>query len=225
MTKNRRENTTALIVAAGEGRRLGGRPKALITLDDVPLVQHVVQAVTDVAGQIIVGVRPADLDQIQTLLGDTATVVAGGASRQETVQLLLARADREMVLIHDVARPFTSLALYAAVIDAAFAFGGAAPVLPASTSDSVAMADGDWLGDALSRDHVVRIQTPYAFARESLVHAFDLARAQNTEHTSVTTLVSNAGYRTRLIPGDPNNIKITFPEDLQNTHARLAGGT
>lgn len=225
MTKNRRENTTALIVAAGEGRRLGGLPKALIELEHMPLIQHVAKAVANVAAQIIVGVRAADLDQVKALLGDTATVIAGGASRQETVQLLLARADREMVLIHDVARPFASSSLYAAVVDAAFTFGGAAPVLPASKSDSVALADGEWLGHALPRENVVRIQTPYAFTRKSLVHALEVARAQNAEPTSVTTLLSQAGYRTRLIAGDPDNIKITYPEDLKGVPVRVSAGT
>lgn len=222
MTKNQFENTATLILAAGEGLRLGGQPKAFIELNGKPLIQHVTQAVSQFSSQVIVGVRAADLEQVQILLGNAATVVAGGTSRQQTLELLLALADREMILIHDVARPFASAALYNSVLQAAFEFGGAAPMLPASKRDAVAMADGDWLGEPLPRNRVVRIQTPCACTRLSLVHAMRLAREQNREDTSVAALLSHAGYKTRLIDGDPDNVKITFPKDLEDAPERLA---
>jgi 2-C-methyl-D-erythritol 4-phosphate cytidylyltransferase len=225
MADSRPERTAALIVAAGEGRRLGGQPKALIALDGKPMIQHVIGTVRAFSSQIIVGVRAADLEVVRDLLGDAATVIAGGPSRQDTVQRLLAQADREMVMIHDVARPFASPALYASVLQAAFEFGGAAPVLPASSSDSVAMAHENWLGEPLPRDRVVRIQTPYAYKRSSLLRAMQLAQEQNWEDTSVTSLLFRAGYRTRLVDGDPDNVKVTYPQDLVDARTRLEGTT
>lgn len=220
ITKDQCENTSTLILAAGEGLRLGGQPKAFIELDQKPLIQHVTQLVSAFSAQVIVGVRPDDVNRAQDLLGDSATVVAGGASRQQTVEILLALADREMVLIHDVARPFASSALYSSVLRAAFEFGGAAPALRASKSDSVAMVDGDWLGAPLPRDRVVRVQTPCAFTRESLVQALRLAKDEKREETAVAALLSLAGYKTRLIDGDPENVKITYIEDLQDAPMR-----
>lgn len=214
MTNDRRDHTSALIVAAGEGRRMGGQPKALIEFDGKTLVQHVTEAAMQVAGQVIVGVRAADQSTIEALLDPSVIVVTGGDTRQETVEQLLGFADRMMVLIHDVARPFASQALYVSVLDAAFDVGGAAPILRASTRDSIALADGDTLGDPLPRDRVVRIQTPYAYRRTALIDALGRAREAQRVDTSVTSLLTHAGYATKLVPGDPANIKITYPKDL-----------
>lgn len=225
MPDSLKAKTSVLIVAAGSGTRLGGSPKALLELDGKTLVEHVVQAVSVFTSQVIVGVRAVDVAHVQSLLGDDVTVVSGGASRQETVETLFALADREIVMIHDVARPFTTPALYQSVLEAAVEYGGAAPVLPASTIDSVAVREGNWLGAALPRDRVVRIQTPYAFAHSALQDALQQAKDEGWEDTSVTTLLTRAGHEVRLIEGEAVNTKITYPEDIDGSRIVTASAT
>lgn len=225
MTEPLQARTSALIVAAGSGLRLGDRPKALLELEGKTLVEHVAQSVRAFSSQVIVGVRSEDVARVQPLLGDQVTVLSGGATRQKTVERLLAVADRDIVLIHDVARPFASRTLYQSVLQAALQFGGAAPVLQASTSDSVALVDGDWLGDTLPRDRVVCIQTPYAFTRRSLQRAIRLAKEEGWEETSVTTLLTRAGYKVRLVEGDLMNTKITYPKDVDDAKERFVSIT
>lgn len=214
MTSSFYDDTSALIVAAGDGTRLGGQPKALVTVGGMTLIERVTQNLREFSSQIIVGVRPADVSHIRAILPAEVDVVPGGATRQETVQHLLAKARKQMVLIHDVARPFTSQALFKSVLESAFRYGGATPVLPATKSDSIALSDGEWLGDPLPRDKVVLTQTPYAFERQSVVEAMRQAEESSWEDTTITALMTRAGYRVRLVPGEAINSKITYPEDL-----------
>ncbi len=206
--------TSALILAAGHGSRLGGRQKALVEVGGATLVEHAVRSVQHVASQVLVGVAEGSAPAVSEILGSGCEVVVGGATRQLTVQHLLARAVNEIILIHDVARPLASPELFEAVAEAAFRFGGAVPVLPATRRDSIALGDGDWLGAPLPRGDVVLTQTPYAFSRESLVKAMRRAEEDGWQDTTITALLTRAGHRIRLVEGEAANVKITFPEDL-----------
>ena len=215
MTSNFHDNTCTLIVAAGDGTRLGGQPKALVMVGGMTLIERVTKLVSEFSSQVVVGVRKEDVSHVRKIVAPGIDVVPGGVTRQETVQHLLAKARKQMVLIHDVARPFTSQTLFESVLEAAFRYGGATPVLPATKSDSIALSDGEWLGAPLPRDKVVLTQTPYAFERQSLVEAMRQAEEEGWEDTTITALMTRAGYRVRLVPGETVNSKITYPQDLQ----------
>lgn len=214
MTALAPEKISALILAAGQGTRLGGKPKALIELGGSTLVERAVSSARNFASQIIVGVQKENLSIVREILGSECEVIVGGATRQQTTQNLLARADNEITLIHDVARPLVSQDLFASVVDVASRLGTAVPVVPVTQRDSIALTDGDWLGSALPRKNVVLIQTPYAFARESVIAAMRQAEDDGWQDTTITALLARAGYRMRLVKGETTNIKITFPEDL-----------
>ena len=214
MTALAPEKISALILAAGQGTRLGGKPKALIELGGSTLVERAVSAARNFASQILVGVQKENLSIVREILGSECEVIVGGATRQQTTQNLLARADNEITLIHDVARPLVSQDLFANVVDVASRLGTAVPVVPVTQRDSIALTEGDWLGSALPRKNVVLIQTPYAFARESVIAAMRQAEDDDWQDTTITALLARAGYRMRLVKGETTNIKITFPEDL-----------
>lgn len=46
--------TSAIILAGGEGRRVGGADKGLIELDGVPLIEHVIQAISAQVEDIVI---------------------------------------------------------------------------------------------------------------------------------------------------------------------------
>ncbi len=156
---------------------------------------------------------------------DGATIwMTGGATRQDTVARLLGAARRPYILLHEVARPLAPPALLAAVIEAAREHGAATPFLPASTRDSVALADGDFLGAPLRRDTVVRLQTPQAFRADLLVEVMRMARIEGWLESSVPFLFARAGHPVKLIRGHPENLKVTYPEDWIRVHDKLSGG-
>ncbi|MGH2322783.1 IspD/TarI family cytidylyltransferase, partial [Enterococcus faecalis] len=77
---------------------------------------------------VVVVVAPEMADTARALLGDVA-LVAGGASRRESVANGLAAIDAERVLVHDAARPFTPAGVIDRVVAALDAAEGAYPVL------------------------------------------------------------------------------------------------
>ena len=216
-----REDVAALILAAGEGDRLGRKPKALLTTGGKTLLEHTVALVAPFAAQVVAGVRPADVATAMALLGDSATVVPGGATRPETREAVLAKATRPFVLVHEVARPLATPELFARVLAAAQEFGAACPCVPASRRDAVAITDGDSFGEALPFDRVVRTQTPQAFRREILTDALRKARENGWENASLPPVCVQAGYCVRMIAGERENLKITFREDWDLARARL----
>ena len=218
MLRNFPEIPTALILAAGQGVRLGGEQKAFIEVEGTTFVEIAAQAARRVASQVLVGVADESVSRTREILGPNCAVIAGGDSRQQTVEILLAHAKNDMVLIHDVARPFASDTLFERVLESAWQYGGAVPVVSATLRDSIALADGEFLGQPLPRKDVVLTQTPYAFSREFLMHAMQKARDNGWQDTTITSLVTRAGHRVRAIEGEESNLKITFPDDLTTLH-------
>lgn len=219
------DEVSALILAAGMGERMGGQPKAFVEVGAATLLERVVARVRPFAEEVIAGLPAADVARGQTLLAHhDAIVAAGGASRQETVSRLLALATRRFVLIHEVARPFARPELFTAVLAAARKHGAAALFLPASRRDSLALREDDWFGVSLARDDVIALQNPQAYGRDLLLEAERTAGEAGWAEPSTANLVARAGFRVRLVPGDPDNIKLTYPEDWDAALARFADG-
>lgn len=214
------EDVTALILAAGDGDRLG-KPKAFLSVGGMTLLERAVALVAPLAAEVIVGVRSADMTQAGVLLGDKAIPVAGGRTRRQTLLNVLAAATRPFILLHEVARPLATPELFARVLAAALEFDAACPCVAASRRDAVAIVDGDFFSEDLALDRVVRTQTPQAYRRELLTDAMSKARESGWEGSSAPPACVRAGYRVRMIPGERDNLKITFSEDWDFVRDRL----
>lgn len=217
--------TTAIVVAAGEGRRLGaetpktylpvaGRPILLRTLDR--LLQC--QAVQD----LTLVIAANEFARCEKLLGEdrhlsslSIRLQSGGATRQQSVYrgLLTVAGSSDIVLVHDGARPFASAALFGRCIEQAERRGAVAVGLPVRDTIKMVGLDGR-VESTPERSKLWEIQTPQAFRRELLVAAHDWAIRERIEATDDAMLVEKMGKPVWVLDGERHNIKITVPEDL-----------
>jgi 2-C-methyl-D-erythritol 4-phosphate cytidylyltransferase len=149
-------------------------------------------------------------------LSKVTRIVAGGATRQESVACGLRALGRDvtMAVIHDAARPFVMTALLERVIDAAAASGAAIAALPVvDTLKRRSPTDGGAI--TVDRDGLWTAQTPQAFRHSLLIEAYERAAADGFIGTDDASLVERLGQPVTLVEGHPTNIKITTPDDFQ----------
>ena len=209
----------AVVVAAGSGARFGA-PKQFADLGGRPVLERAAAGAAAWA-EGVVAVIPAGSagppglrDRLVDLVRPAAArVVAGGASRSESVRrgLDAVPGHAEVVLVHDGARPLASAGLYCRVVAAVRAGADAAvPTVP--VSDSLRRH-----GSAVDRAEFAAVQTPQGFRAAAL----RAAHAAGASATDDATLVEAAGGRVVEVEGEPGNIKITTPADLQMAEALL----
>ena len=231
--------TTAIIVAAGAGVRMGTRrPKAFLELAGRPIVEHSLRVFQDHARitAIVLMVPPGLEDDARAMAvpyPKVASVNAGGVRRQDTVSLGLraaaalpgARGSESLVLVHDAARPLVPADLITAVLDAAARTGAAFPGLaPCDTVREVmagSPASAVLAGRTMPREHLVMVQTPQGFRMSVLERAH--AAAGGEPVTDDAALVLALGQPVEVVPGSERNFKITSAHDLQRASALLAG--
>ena len=218
-----REEVSGLILAAGGGHRLGDGPKAFLRLGDKVLLEHVIELIAPVAGELIVGVPGDHLERAQAYGGrPSLRFVAGGKTRQDTLGILARLASRPLLLLHDVARPFTLRDLFEAALDLGRDHGAAVSVRAPRPRDGVSLRDGNYYGEALPRERVILTQTPQVYRREILLETFRQAEQQGWQEVSTATLVTRAGFRVHLLESPTENLKITYPEDLERAQGQYA---
>jgi 2-C-methyl-D-erythritol 4-phosphate cytidylyltransferase len=169
---------------------------------------------------VVVAAPDAFLDRARAL-APSARVVAGGASRQQSVAcgLRVLEPDVEVVLVHDVARAFVPSELISRVLDGLLLAGAdaAVPFLP--ISDTIRRVDDSgWLGEVVDRDTVRAMQTPQGFHRAMLERAHALAASAATDDAA---LVQALGGKLAGVRGDARAFKITVPLDLVLAEAML----
>jgi 2-C-methyl-D-erythritol 4-phosphate cytidylyltransferase len=215
--------TVAIVPAAGSGERLAaGVPKAFVGLAGKTLLEHALARLraSGAVDEVVVAVPPGRTDEAVLILGPNVTVVAGGASRAESVRLALgATGSPEFVLVHDAARPLTPPTLIARVVAALRAGHGAVvPGLPLTDTVKAVDADGVVLGTP-ERAGLRAVQTPQGFATDLLLRAYQ--RAGTASFTDDASLVENIGGQVQVVDGDPMAFKITTPLDLLLAEAVL----
>ncbi len=218
-------NVIAIIVAAGRGVRAGtAGPKQYQRLAGETVLARAARAFLDHPGisavRVIVHAEDHDLyaESMASLI-DRAKLLApvnGGQERQDSVRLgveSLAGAPPDIVLIHDAARPFIDAGTISRVIAAARDIGGAIAALP--VFDTIKKADGNAhpaIAGTVSRDGLWRAQTPQGFRFDALLAAHRAVAGETL--TDDAAVAERAGMTVSLVPGSPDNMKITQAEDF-----------
>ena len=204
---------SCLIPGAGLGERLGLGPKAFLELQGRPLLCWMTERALQVAEEVLVAV-PSPLVEMAAEMLPKCRVIAGGATRQDSIALLARQARGEWLLVHDAARPFASKALLQAVLETAQRTGCAGAFLDPEVPVA-RLRDGRVI-EAYSRDEVGVFQSPQAFSRETMRAMLACqANAPGWYGQSTIQLALLAGVPVHAVPGEKTNIKITTIEDWQ----------
>ncbi len=198
-----------IVVAGGSGLRFGG-PKHSMELQGKPLWSWGRDMLVDagVSHVVVVGPVPGG--------------IPGGNRRRDSVAAGLAEIpdDTDYIIVHDAARPLATTAMVKTIVDTLLTrdVDGVAPAVP--VRDTLKEVDDkDIVSGTLPRDHLVAVQTPQGFKAGALraAHA-----ALEGSYTDDAGMIEDNGGRVIVVPGDPRNLKVTFPEDLAVVRALVA---
>lgn len=216
----------ALIPAAGHGSRFGSAtPKQYLLLDGRPLLAHTLDVLCGCGGidEVAVVISPGDEwfdgfvwpDHVQVLR-------VGGASRAESVAnglAALAADEDDWVLVHDAARCCLSPDALQRLLDEVGddAIGG---ILAQPVADTVKHGKVGRIAATVPRDGLWLAQTPQMFRAGLLAEA--LQHAANPAITDEASAIELLGHAPRLVVGEAQNFKVTWPGDLALAGAILA---
>lgn len=215
--------TSAIIVAAGKGTRMGANiDKLFLELAGRPVIAHTWQRFNDAScvDEIVLVVR----DGMQSAFEELANrfhfqkefrFAVGGKERQDSVWngLQTLSANSEVVAIQDGARPVTSEGLIQATFSAAREFGAA--VAAQRVTDTIKESlDGETISRHLERKQLWSVQTPQTFRVEVIRRAFIAIREKNLHVTDDTAACELIGQSVKLVEANSPNPKVTVSEDL-----------
>lgn len=205
----------AVIVAAGDGRRMGF-DKVFAPLAGKPLIRWSVEAfaASDVIGEIIVVAAAARVDAMRAALDGLGVtkIVAGGATRQDSVAAGVAAVTLPLVAVHDGARPLVTPSLIARCVAAAEQTGAATAAEP--LTDTLQRATDGRGTEVVPRDGLWRVQTPQVFETALLREALTALARDGVVATDETSAVLRLGRSSALIANADWNGKVTVPRDL-----------
>ena len=215
--------STAVIVAAGKGKRMGTEiSKQFLPLCGKEILAHTVEKFEKAAciRDIILVTGGDALQDVRQMVQEYGwkkiiSVTEGGKERQDSVFLGLQQVpqDTEIVLIHDGVRPFVTEEILERSIAAAKETGGCVAGVPAKDTIKVCEAEGFAIATP-NRSTLRQIQTPQTFRRKEILAAYEKAKADGFLGTDDASVAEHSGFPVRVIMGSYSNIKITTKEDL-----------
>lgn len=209
----------AIIVAGGSGKRMQTPiAKQFLLLNEKPVMMHTLQAfhLSDVEPEIIVVLAKAEHEYWKELcfkynFNVPHTLVEGGKERFHSVRNgLMSIKEDGVVAIHDAVRPVVNTNLITQTFKQALELGNAIPCVRPNDSVRELESTGSKI---LNRDNLVLIQTPQTFDLGQLRIAYQ--QSFSPIFTDDASVVEAAGFPVNLMEGSRNNIKVTFPEDLE----------
>jgi 2-C-methyl-D-erythritol 4-phosphate cytidylyltransferase len=216
--KNNQHKASAIIVAAGESKRMGGIDKITASLGGQPLLLRATRPFQEcpLVQQIVVVVSGDNEQRCRLLVtgeewSKVTDVCLGGRRRQDSVAAGLKRLrDCDWVVIHDGARPLVTVELIERGLEAARETGSAVAAVPVTDTIKV-VGDGEIVRETLPRQNLRSVQTPQVFRFDIIKKSYEQA---GNDVTDDAMLVERLGYKVKLYPGSYDNIKVTTPDDL-----------
>jgi len=214
----------AILLAAGQGRRLG-HDKSITAIAGRPVLAYglgVLLGIRDIE-KVVVVVRADVKEEAKLWIGKNypneakrVEVIIGGKERQDSVWegLESLGGGFEWAVVHDAARVLTTAGLIERVIAGAKRSGAAAAAR--KMSDTVREADGQGnIVRLLDREGLWRMETPQVVRRMILRQGLQKARDERKMVTDCMAAAELAGVKGMLVEATEPNLKITLSSDWQ----------
>lgn len=209
---------TIIITAGGIGKRMGSElPKQFMELKGLPVLMHTIQKFYTFEPTIqIIVTLPEDWIsfwhelQAKNNFIIPHEIVSGGNERYDSIKNAIQRANGEVIGVHDGSRPCVSTATIEKAFLAAEKYGSGVPCL--QMAESIREVKGE-SSQARNRSNYRIIQTPQCFSRELITKAY--LQPFHAGITDDASLVEESGHAITLTEGNPENIKITYLQDLK----------
>jgi len=230
----------AVLVAAGEGTRMGqraGTRKPLLQLLGRSLLEHACAAfdACDAISSLVIVAHPEDVQAVRSLAPKSPAfrklhaVLAGGSERSDSVRLGCAESFKEcssqeppfdLIAVHDAARPLIQAADIQRAVEAAREYAAALLAIP--VRDTLKQSsDGLHAAGTLDRSGLWAAQTPQVFRATELRACQARALAEGLGVTDDAALWERYRGPIRLVEGRWDNLKVTRPADLGIAEALL----
>lgn len=231
------EQTIAIVLAAGQGKRMGySLNKQYLHLLDKPVLAHTLQAFEQepLIDGVIVVAKSSEIEYCQEKivkafdLRKVIKVTSGGKERQDSVYAGIQHLPDEcnLVVVHDGARPLITPKIVENAILEGSKEGAAIVAVP--VKDTIKRQRGNYVSKTIPREEIWAVQTPQVFSRKIILEAYETAYNHGYYGTDDASLVERIGKPVKIVPGSYDNIKITTPEDLDIGKAilrRRGGGS
>lgn len=200
------EETTLVVLCAGNSSRFELKAKKQwLRIDNQPLWLYVTKRISSFHkfDKVIVVSHKKELNYMKNF-SDDFDFVAGGSTRQQSIQNALQKVTSSFVMVTDVARCCIPKSVICELIASKNNASCIVPVL--DVSDTVIYKD-----ETINREDVKLIQTP------QLSNTQILKEALNTqlEFTDESSAIKNSNQTVHYIQGSKESTKLTFGKELQ----------
>lgn len=229
----------AAVLAGGSGLRMGGEiPKQFLLAGSRPVIIRSLDAFLS-NGNVDRVYAAVSAEYTEYLSGLTekyigkneVEIVCGGKNRNETLFNVLKSikeqygiCDDDVILTHDAVRPFINDRIINENIASAREYGACDTVIPA-VDTIVKSADGKFIDAVPVRSELFHGQTPQSFNVSEIFSLYENMTPDEFElYTDACTVFIKNGKKVALVQGDRNNIKLTYPEDMEKAEMILKNG-
>ena len=216
----------ALIAAAGSGARFGANtPKQYIKIAGKTLLRHALDAFLShpKCRGVKVIINPQDAKSYHETVSDLKIEEHSEGSSERNLSIYNGLKDfsklknKDIILIHDAARPCITHHEINALLTALQETPAATLTLPVSATIARGSKEIEGYTD---RTNASALQTPQGFRYGDILTAHENA-PKNEIITDDTALVKAQGIKVTLVQGSPGNIKVTHPQDLDMAETLL----
>lgn len=224
----------AMIIAGGSGQRMHQDiPKQFLNVNNKPIIVYTMEAFQNHPD--IDAIEVVCLDGWHQILEAYAKqfnitklvgIVSGGKNGQESIKNGLNEINKkyskdDIVIVHDGNRPLVSEEIISDSIAKCLMYGSGIAAIPCveamlETDDRISS------NKQISRDNLMRTQTPHAFKLEKLLWAHEEAEKMGIKNSVAScTLMLELGEKIYFSAGSEKNIKLTTPVDIEIFKALL----